>query len=535
MSLRYKVLSVLLGAMLLFSAGEYAIQHWFVSPGILQLEEQQAEQDLLRVRQAIDNEIRHLDTFCYDWAAWDDSYQFVRSRSPQYIASNLNLSSFQVNRLNLIFLYDRQGRLLEGASYELEEGKPLVLTLFEGVTLPVALALPKASGRELAALKRTGVIATEKGPLLLSVRPILTSDNQGPVGGTMVMGRLLNAALLEELAEQTRFAFTFQQGVPAVGQGSLRFDKSDPQYLISYQPFADLHGRHDFLIRLETPRRIFQTVRKMNRHALHFLALASLVLVGLMSVALQHIVLGPICQLKEHARAIRTGGDLSTRLQLRRRDEIGQLANEFDTMMTEIDQKSEELATANSELQRLSGEDAVTLLANRRQFDVCLDREWRCLLRQQRPLALLLCDIDFFKPYNDSYGHQQGDRCLRAVAQAIKEAAHRPADLVSRFGGEEFAVILVDADQEGALAVAESIRNAVRLLEIPHRASLVDRYVTLSVGTASLVPQAELSPEHLIDWADQALYRAKRLGRNRVEAVSPVSLPDDDPFFQLHR
>lgn len=534
MFLRYKVLSVLLGSMLLFSAGEYATQRWFVFPGILQLEEQQAEQDLLRVRQAIDSEIRHLDTFCYDWAAWDDSYEFTLTRSPRYIASNLNLNSFQVNGLNLIFLYDRQGRLLEGASYELEEGKPLALALFRGATLPAALALPAADGLELSELKRTGVIATERGPLLLSVRPILTSDNQGPVAGTMVMGRLLNATLLGALAEQTRFNFSFQQGKPAIGEASLRFDKSDPQRLISYQPFVDFYGQHKFSIRLETPRRIFQTVQKVNRHALGFLALASLVMVGFMSVALQHVVLGPIYRLREHARAIRTGGDLSKRLQLRRRDEIGQLANEFDTMMSKIAEKSEELATANSELRRLSGEDAVTLLANRRQFDACLDQEWLCLLRQQRPLALLLCDIDFFKPYNDSYGHQQGDRCLRAVAQAIKEAVHRPADLVTRFGGEEFAVILIDTDQEGALAVAESIRNAVRQLEIPHQASLVDRYVTLSVGTASLVPQAELSPALLIDQADRALYRAKRLGRNRVEAASQVHVPEDDSFFHLH-
>ncbi len=534
MSLRCKVLSVLLGAMLLFSGAEHAIHRWFIFPGFLQLEEQEAEQDLLRVSQAIENEIRHLDTFCFDWAAWDDTYQFVLSRSPQYIASNLTLSTFLDNRLNLIFFYDRQGRRLWGESHELEQGQQLPLALFRGAILPAALALPTASGQELAALKRTGVVATERGPLLLSVRPILTSDNRGPVRGTMVMGRLLNAALLGRLAEQTRLAFTFQRSTAAVDQGPLRFDKSDPQRLISYQPFADLNGRSAFFMRLETPRRIFQTVQAIRHHAVLFLALSSLVLVMLMSTALQRIVLGPICRLKEHAHAIHTGGDLSARLQLRRGDEIGQLANEFDVMMAEIDQKSAQIAAANGELQRLSGEDTVTQLANRRQFDARLNHEWRCLLRQQRPLALLLCDVDFFKPYNDSYGHQQGDRCLREVAQAIRKSARRPADLVARFGGEEFVVILVDTDQAGALTVAESICNAVRLLEIPHRASSVDRYVTLSVGAASLVPQAELSPALLIERADQAMYRAKQRGRNRVEAADPVSAPDDVPSFQLH-
>jgi diguanylate cyclase (GGDEF)-like protein len=520
--------------MLLFSAVEHAIHRWFIFPGFLSLEEQQAEQDLLRVHQAIDNEIRHLDTFCFDWAAWDDTYQYVLSRSPQYISSNLTLSSFSVSHLNLVFIYDQQGRRLWGESYDLEDGQPLTFDLFEKATLASALVLPIDSGEGLKTLKRTGVVATEKGPLLLSVRPIVTTDNRGPVRGTMVMGRLLNAALLSTLAEQTRLAFTFQQNTADVGQEPLQFDKSDPQSLVSYQPFTDLNGQATFDIRLETPRMIILTVQAMNRHTVVFLALSSLVLVVFMWVALQRIVLGPICRVKEHAQVIHTGGDLSARLQLRRGDEIGQLANEFDIMMAEIDQKSEELASANHELQRLSSEDPVTLLANRRQFDTRLDQEWRGLLFQQRPLSLLLCDVDFFKLYNDSYGHQAGDRCLRAVAQAIRQAVHRPADLVARYGGEEFAVILVDTDLAGAVAVAEKICNAVRSLENPHRASLVEQHVTLSVGAASLVPQTELSSALLIEWADQSLYRAKQQGRNRVEAVSPVCALDDDPHFQLY-
>lgn len=534
MSLRYKVLSVLFGAMLLFSAVEHAIHRWFVFPGFLKLEERQAEQDLLRVHQAINNEIRHLDTFCFDWAAWDDTYQYVQTRSPQFISSNLTLSSFSVSRLNLVFIYDQRGRRLWGESYDLEDGQSLTFDLFEKATLSSALVLPTASGQELKALKRTGVVATEKGPLLLSVRPIVTTAKQGPVRGTIIMGRLLNAALLSTLAEQTRLAFTFQQNTAAVDQGPLQFDKSDPQSLISYQSFADLKGQAAFVIRLETPRRIIHTVQAMSRHTVVFLALSSLVLVVFMWVALQRIVLGPICRVKEHAQGIHTGGDLSARLQLRCGDEIGQLANEFDLMMAEIDQKSAELASANIELQRLSSEDTVTQLANRRQFDTRLNQEWRYLLFQQRPLALLLCDVDFFKLYNDSYGHQAGDRCLRAVAQAIRQAVHRPADLVARYGGEEFAVILVDTDLAGAVAVAEKICNAVRLLETPHQASLVEQHVTLSVGAASLVPQTELSPAFLIEWADQSLYRAKQRGRNRVEAASPVCALDDNPLFQLH-
>jgi diguanylate cyclase (GGDEF)-like protein len=259
------------------------------------------------------------------------------------------------------------------------------------------------------------------------------------------------------------------------------------------------------------------------------LVLAGLVLLVLITTLLQRIVLGPLQSLTDHARAIRGSGSLSARLRLERRDEIGLLANEFDLMMGEIEQKSAELAEANNELQRLSREDVLTNLPNRRHFETSLAKEWKWMLREQRPLSLILCDVDFFKQYNDTYGHLQGDQCLRAVAHSLRKQLHRPGDLVARYGGEEFAAILVGTDLEGAQVVAGSFLQAVRQLQIPHRSSSVEQYVTLSVGVASLLPEAELEPEVLVDLADQALYLAKRQGRNRVQIQDLANSPGYQP------
>ena len=530
MSLRRKVLSIVLGAILLYSGVEYAIHHWILFPSFLRMEEHQAMQDLQRVRFALENEVDHLDRVCWDWAAWDDTYVFVSSRDAEYVDSNLVLSTFLDNRINLIYFFDTQGRLVWGGSHELSEGQPLPLALFAQSLQPGILTLSPLSpaGPNYAELKLSGILSTEHGPLLLSARPVLTSDNEGPVRGTLIMGRLLDKDLSVELISRTRLEFSFlslgempdkQRQLFLADSQLSNFDKSDEKILVTSQVYSDLTGKPAFLLRVQSPRLFIQTINLAMHHVVLSLALAGLVFLGLMSTLLQRIVIGPLQRLTGHARAIGEGGGMSARLELKRRDEIGQLAGEFDLMMAEIEQKNAELAEANAELQRISQEDTLTGLANRRRFDACFAKEWKWMLREQRPLALILCDVDYFKQYNDTYGHLQGDQCLREVAHALRENVHRPGDLVARYGGEEFAAILVDTDLEGALAVAQAFRQAVQKRRIPHETSSVDQHVTLSIGVASLVPEAGLEPEGLVSLADQALYLAKQQGRNRVQVL----------------
>ncbi|SFR38931.1 diguanylate cyclase (GGDEF) domain-containing protein [Marinobacter gudaonensis] len=201
--------------------------------------------------------------------------------------------------------------------------------------------------------------------------------------------------------------------------------------------------------------------------------------------------------------------------------------------------KNAQLRVAKAELERISLTDALTGLANRRQFDAVLHKEYRRALREKTTLSLVMVDIDFFKEYNDEYGHPAGDACLRDVGGILREVVKRPADLVTRYGGEEFAIILPDTPQPET--IAEACRQAVEARGIPHRLSSVAESVTISVGVAMLAPggfsASQLSPEQrslkpeasgeqgdqpstgpalLVDEADDALYRAKESGRNQV-------------------
>lgn len=174
----------------------------------------------------------------------------------------------------------------------------------------------------------------------------------------------------------------------------------------------------------------------------------------------------------------------------------------------------QQLETANEKLFQFATLDSLTKIANRRIFDEYIDREWRRMAREKAPISLIFCDVDYFKLYNDTYGHPAGDKCLQEVANAIKAEVKRPGDLVARYGGEEFVVVLPRTDGKGGYYVAESIRKRVMGLNLVNSASKVSPFVSLSLGVASTIPLPGSSLEQLIKTADEALYQAKKEGRN---------------------
>ncbi|MGY2339817.1 diguanylate cyclase domain-containing protein [Pseudomonas sp. SDO5532_S415] len=176
----------------------------------------------------------------------------------------------------------------------------------------------------------------------------------------------------------------------------------------------------------------------------------------------------------------------------------------------------QQLLDTNLVLQRLMNSDGLTGLSNRRHFDEYLELEWRRSLREQSQLSLLMIDVDYFKTYNDSFGHLEGDEALRKVAATIRDACARPSDLPARYGGEEFALVLPNTSQGGARLVAEKLRMTVEALQVPHISPTEGSNLTISIGLATITPKAGSHCRELISAADKGLYLAKNNGRNQV-------------------
>ncbi len=202
------------------------------------------------------------------------------------------------------------------------------------------------------------------------------------------------------------------------------------------------------------------------------------------------------------------------------------LARSLNKTRATLTQQNEKLETANIKikeqrdlLDNLSKVDDLTGIPNRRQFDEYLEKQWQNGLRSDSVLSLIMIDIDYFKEYNDNYGHGKGDECLKKVAKALSDSIRRPNDMLARYGGDEFVCVLPLADLEGAKNIAEDMRKNIISLAVPHFHSSVADYVTISLGTATIKPDRHLSTATLLKAADQTLYKAKSISRNRAESL----------------
>jgi diguanylate cyclase (GGDEF)-like protein len=262
---------------------------------------------------------------------------------------------------------------------------------------------------------------------------------------------------------------------------------------------------------------------------LQSLSYRSVALITLLAVS---VVVALAHTLVLHARVARRTRELEEELAQRRRVEVElegirqSLEKRVRERTQALQARNEELSrlrlaleTANQRLRRLVAVDALTGIANRRHFDRVLDRELRRARRQDQPLSLVFLDLDEFKRFNDTYGHARGDEVLRRVAQTLDETFRRGGDLVARYGGEEFAIVLPGVDGRRAGLYAERLRRRIWRLAIPYSASQVSDRVTISGGVATSIPPQTATPDDLLYAADQALYRAKCLGRNRIAAA----------------
>jgi diguanylate cyclase (GGDEF)-like protein len=306
----------------------------------------------------------------------------------------------------------------------------------------------------------------------------------------------------------------------------LKLVLQNQHHFVQITPWQDELGL-DWLVVVVIPESDFMQQININTRHTVLLCTIALIIAILVGIITANQITQPILQISASAKAI-ADGKLTQTVKAEGVGELDLLSQSFNRMAEQLQQsfaaledanyveeRTTELKKANRELQRLSQIDGLTQIANRRHFDQYLTQEWQRSQREQRSLSLILCDVDFFKNYNDLYGHQKGDDCLQRVAQLLRQAVKRPADLVARYGGEEFALILPSTDLKGAIAIAQAIQQEVYSAQILHTASEISKFLTISLGIVSTIPTSAVSLDQLIAAADAALYEAKHQGRDR--------------------
>jgi diguanylate cyclase (GGDEF)-like protein len=537
MSIRTKVFLIIFVLFAALGIADFIVQRFIIYPSFLALEHREVGENLQRIFHAIDRETYHVERLCRDWATWNDSHDFMATGYEGFIESNLSDDSLDNISLNLLVFCDTRGNIVWSRVRDLKEKTTLRLGFMADgrvdmahTTLAVHLSPEGGRGKR-------GIFNTEAGPMLFATREVLRSDGSGPTNGFLIMGRFLNETMLETLKEQTRLSFEIvdafddarflcrTSGMTPMQTGNLTYyTKDDGDKMVSCAGFQNDAGETLFGVQYLFPR---ETTRKgidSIRYAVFLVVGSGVTVLVILNLMMQAVVLKPLRRLTDHAAKLQQEGDYSLRLGLERKDEIGVLAKSLDSLVQTISDRTVELQRANEQLTQLSLNDALTGIANRRMFDAYLKQEWRRAMREQTPLSIMLADVDHFKKFNDTYGHQQGDMCLIGVAAVMQLHMQRPADLLARYGGEEFAVILPGTDAEGAGHMAEVLGQAVRDLRIDHSESDAAPYVTVSIGVVTTIPSPEEGDggmDMLLEQADQALYQAKKVGRNRVLAWTP--------------
>ena len=453
------------------------------------------------------------EEWIYDYAVWDDTFEFLNGRNPDYVASNLMLKTLLAPRFSGIVLFDNANRAVARIEADLASGRLRDAPRL-GLTEAAALLPATVPVDSEPPVIVSGVALTAAGPLLYAAGSVKQASERGDSPGRMLIYRFIDEQLFEQLRANLQVSFTAQpldaQQAAAETLDTAHRDASDRIYWTLRA--GDGAPVYRFALQLP-PTTIDRDPVPASIRVIGALVVLIFVIIMLM---LDRQVLRPIADIARHLQRIRDDRDYSLRLQARGGDEIAALGRECDALIAFVQEQQEQLAAQAKELRDLSNHDALTGLANRRLFDVVLLDYWHLARRHGTPLTLLLCDLDSFKNYNDRLGHPAGDAVLTRFGSILRAALIRQSDLSCRYGGEEFALLLPNTDAAGGEEVAARIHAALREARLPHPDSRVGPLVSVSIGVASYDPLAEpeLLAESLLANADKALYAAKGRGRN---------------------
>lgn len=514
MSLRSKILALFFACFGLMTVIAILFLFHNLHISFNELQKNLAKNQMERLVQNLDSELAHLNELNTDWANWDELYEFALGTNPGFAETNgvLALKSAQ---LNLLGVYNRRQQPLHIVALENNGAAPLGHYQTTLNTIIPIFAHKRTQG--------CGILSSTTAPIMLCWQPMRKTDGSGRLVGTVVMGRLLDAQKLEGLKKIG--GIKFELSAPLPGQISkmplqttlaiadMHFSLSEEGVLVAN--LIGINERPVLAIRLLFSRDIVRSgdaiIWRVVRALLLVVALSSIVL----WLGLHFLMVKRLGHLGRQLNVISHTEDWSRRVEKPSgSDELVGLSADINLLLTTIQSQMQKL-------EYLSQTDPLTQVANRRGFDQHLKIEMGRAAREQRPLCLLLIDADYFKRYNDHYGHPAGDAALVAIAEVLMDSISRPTDLAARLGGEEFALLLPDTNLPGAYHLAEKIHGAMAARSIEHLDSPIATHITLSIGVTCAGNEDTTA---FVARADSALYQAKAAGRAQTFVLEAPEL-----------
>jgi diguanylate cyclase (GGDEF)-like protein len=489
-------------------------------PAFDAIEKHTAQDSAKRVVSGFDEQLAALSILNHDWAFWDDLYRHMLVRNVDFEVSNLSDASMLTSHLNAVLLVDRNGHAAGWGQRPQSNGSLLQPDDVLGPLQRRWAGLPlQIRPTECGLLQVHAILST------VCWTPIVHSDGHGAPVGQVVMVQELDDAAMSVIAQNAGTVFSMEPAAEAAaptGVVEMAWELAPFKYLGNHQVHAryeaqsitlhyllrDLEDKPLPTVHMHLARNLAAQAQRIVQEVALQLAALALVTGLVLLLALHYWLVRPVRQLQADLAAMAASRQWDRVLTSQRPDEIGALTQGVNALL-------QVLRSQVDALQTLSSTDALTGIANRRQFDERLAYEIVRLARRPVPLSLLVLDVDHFKRYNDLYGHPMGDVALQKVGTLLKDLC-RQQDLPARIGGEEFALLLPETDAAGAIAMADKCMLALAVLALPHDSSPTDRYLTLSIGIATCKAGQRGDARTLREQADEALYTAKDLGRHRA-------------------
>ena len=462
-------------------------------------------------------ELEHLNELNTDWADWAGMYTFAQTLSPEFAAAEVGTGALDSAKLSFVAIFDNdhRRRFLRAAADLVDQESNKGLSR----TLEAMQRVYETRGTT----KSCTLHGADSEIYLLCWQYIHRSDGSGEPHGTLLMGRLLDEHILQRIRNQSGLDFKIEKVPPATIPGnpgvagstiatdSLVLGGRDKHMLTGRM--LDASGKPVFLFHMRLPADIERSGQQITWRVVLVVTIGAMLSGVVLVLGVQHFLVRRLQLMERQLRHAGAAGGWPEQIAIPPgRDEIATLGEAINRMLRVLREQGQAL-------ELLSLSDPLTRLANRRAFDRDLATGISLSRRSMAPLSLVLLDVDHFKAYNDLYGHPAGDAVLVAIGRILREAASRPTDLAARIGGEEFAILLPNTTQAGAVRVATRVHEALAAQAIVHAASSVSEQVTVSIGVAQAMHDE--AADEFVTRADRTTYAAKDAGRNQTCESAP--------------